>query len=395
MATIPSEISTRDPPVRDLGRIPQNQPATSTCDRCLCLSSSREQPCPPSTPLATTGIPKSLFFLSQPDPRLLRPQRLDPSRRTASRAAVQSYPKTHGSASCSRLAHDPTIVHTPMSLVRVSCHRSQNFRLLKAEQSSIGTTSSITVDPLSTLRKASVSWFHVDVAYACSACICPKFRQHIDGMNAHIWFLTNFDCSLLWVKDQSALIQSLSNIPEFLENKASQANAVIDFKDWQIPLERRFRLLKLWMVLRMYGQENLQNYIQNDINLAKQFEQLVKYDSRFEVMAPQTFSLVCFRLIPLPNHQDNNYKLNYSLKDSINPSGKIFLSHTVMSGKFVLRLVVGAPLTKEKHVKVAWNLWRGLKFEDQNSSASSISRTATASSSSSSPTCRYGFLSSG
>ncbi|KAH0465466.1 hypothetical protein IEQ34_005569 [Dendrobium chrysotoxum] len=111
----------------------------------------------------------------------------------------------------------------------------RNFRLLKAKQSSIGTTSFVVVDPLSTLSKiakASDSWFHVDAACTCSACICPEFRQNIDGMNTHKWLLTNFDCSLLWVKDRSALIQSLSTIPEFLENKASKANAVVDFKDW-------------------------------------------------------------------------------------------------------------------------------------------------------------------
>ncbi|XP_020599476.1 tyrosine decarboxylase 1 isoform X2 [Phalaenopsis equestris] len=272
----------------------------------------------------------------------------------------------------------------------------ENLRLLKAEPSSsyalasdllseaiandfssglipfflcatVGTTSSAAVDPLSDLGKIATArdvWFHVDAAYAGSACICPEYRHCINGveeadsfgMNAHKWLLTNFDCSLLWVKDRSALIQSLSTNPEFLKNKASQEKAVTDFKDWQIPLGRRFRSLKLWMVLRMYGQENLQNYIRNHINLAKQFEQLVQSDSRFEVMAPRTFSLVCFRLIPPSNHEDNGYKLNYSLMDAINTGGKIFLSHTVLSGKFVLRFAVGAPLTEEKHVREAWKV---------------------------------------
>ncbi|KAG0486292.1 hypothetical protein HPP92_008387 [Vanilla planifolia] len=272
----------------------------------------------------------------------------------------------------------------------------ENFRLLKADQSSnysldpealseaisndlsshfipfflcatVGTTSSAAVDPLRDLGKIAKEnhlWFHVDAAYGGSACICPEYRHYIDGvegadsfgMNAHKWLLTNFDCSLLWVKDRSALIQSLSTCPEFLKNKASQENAVVDFKDWQIPLGRRFRSLKLWMVLRMYGQEGLQNYIRNHICLAEQFEQLVHSDSRFEVMAPRTFSLVCFRLIPPLSHEDNGYKLNNSLLDAVNSSGKIFLSHTVLSGKFVLRFAVGAPLTEGKHVREAWKV---------------------------------------
>ncbi|XP_009384062.2 tyrosine decarboxylase 2 isoform X2 [Musa acuminata AAA Group] len=231
----------------------------------------------------------------------------------------------------------------------------------------VGTTSSAAVDPISELGKIAKAfnmWFHIDAAYAGSACICPEYRHYIDGveeadsfgMNAHKWFLTNFDCSVLWVQDRSDLIQSLSTNPEYLKNKASQENAVVDFKDWQIPLGRRFRSLKLWLVLRLYGVANLQSYIRNHIRLAEQFEQLITSDSRFEVVAPRTFSLVCFRLIPPPNDQDNGYKLNHSLLDAVNSSGKIFLSHTVLSGNFILRFAVGAPLTEDRHIKTAWQV---------------------------------------
>ncbi|KAJ1288426.1 hypothetical protein BS78_02G088100 [Paspalum vaginatum] len=237
----------------------------------------------------------------------------------------------------------------------------------------VGTTSSSAVDPLTELgqiAKAHDMWLHIDAAYAGSACICPEYRHHLNGveeadsfnMNAHKWFLTNFDCSLLWVKDRSYLIQSLSTNPEFLKNKfqASQANSVFDFKDWQIPLGRRFRSLKLWMVLRLYGVENLQSYIRKHIELAKHFEQLVISDSRFEVVTPRTFSLVCFRLLPLTSDQDNGRKLNYDLMDAANSSGNIFISHTVLSGKFVLRFAVGAPLTEEQHIFAAWKLLQDL-----------------------------------
>ncbi|XP_072148218.1 tryptophan decarboxylase 2 isoform X2 [Setaria viridis] len=169
-------------------------------------------------------------------------------------------------------------------------------------------------------------------------------------------------------KDRSYLIQSLSTNPEYLKNKASQANSVLDFKDWQIPLGRRFRSLKLWMVLRLYGVENLQSYIRKHIGLAKYFEELVISDSRFEVVTPRTFSLVCFRLLPLASDQDNGYKLNYGLMDAANSSGKIFISHTVLSGKFILRFVVGAPLTEEQHVFAAWKVLQDLATKQLGSS---------------------------
>ncbi|KAL9251339.1 hypothetical protein AKJ16_DCAP02391 [Drosera capensis] len=233
----------------------------------------------------------------------------------------------------------------------------------------VGTTSSTAVDPLVSLGKIAKSysmWFHIDAAYAGSSCICPEYRHYIDGveeadsfnMNPHKWFLTNFDCSALWVKDQNDLIQSLSTDPEYLRNKASEANLVVDYKDWQIPLGRRFRSLKLWMVMRLYGLEGLQSYLRNHISLAKLFEDLVHQDSRFEVVTPRKFSLVCFRLLPPIKKEDDDRvnKLNRELLDAVNATGKIFVSHTVLSGKYAIRLAVGAPLTEERHIIAAWKV---------------------------------------
>ncbi|KAL2456186.1 Tyrosine decarboxylase 1 [Forsythia ovata] len=203
----------------------------------------------------------------------------------------------------------------------------------------VGTTSSTAVDPLLALgeiTKSNGMWFHVDAAYAGSACICQS--------------------SATILMDRSALIQSLSTNPEFLKNKASQGNMVVDYKDWQIPLGRRFRSLKLWMVLRLYGLENLQAYIRNHIELAKMFEELVKQDPRFEVAAPRKFSLVCLRLLPPQNNEDCANKLNHDLLESVNSTGKIFISHTVLSSKYVLRFAVGAPLTEERHIVAAWKV---------------------------------------
>ncbi|KAF3791940.1 Tyrosine decarboxylase 1 [Nymphaea thermarum] len=231
----------------------------------------------------------------------------------------------------------------------------------------VGTTSSTAVDPLPALGKIAKDnkmWFHVDAAYAGSACICPEYRHYLDGveeadsfnMNAHKWLLTNFDCSALWVKDSSSLVQALSTNPEFLKNKVSEEKLVIDYKDWQVPLGRRFRSLKLWMVMRLYGSENLQNYIRGHIKLAEYFEQLLVGDPRFKVVAPRTFALVCFRLEAPKNSPDNGDKLNRDLLEAVNSSGDIFLSHTVLSGQFILRFAVGAPLTEERHIKAAWKL---------------------------------------
>uniref|UniRef100_A0A5B7CEI4 Putative tyrosine/DOPA decarboxylase 2-like n=1 Tax=Davidia involucrata TaxID=16924 RepID=A0A5B7CEI4_DAVIN len=127
----------------------------------------------------------------------------------------------------------------------------------------VGTTSSAAVDPLGPLCEVAKEygiWVHVDAAYAGSACICPEFRHFIDGansfsLNAHKWLFTGLDCCCLWVKDPSALVKALSTNPEFLRNKATDSKQVVDYKDWQVALSRRFRAMKLWLVLRSYGQE--------------------------------------------------------------------------------------------------------------------------------------------
>ncbi|KAJ4703062.1 Tyrosine decarboxylase [Melia azedarach] len=173
----------------------------------------------------------------------------------------------------------------------------------------VGTTSITAVDPLEPLCNAAKRygiWVHVDAAYAGSACICPEFRHFIDGIegadslsfNAHKWFFTNLDCCCMWMKNPTALTNSLSTNSEsyeFLRNKASDSKQVVDYKDWQITLSRRFRALKLWLVLRSYGVANLRNYLRSHVNMAKQFEQLVAGDNRFEVVVPRNFAMVCFR----------------------------------------------------------------------------------------------------
>ncbi|GAQ86385.1 aromatic aldehyde synthase [Klebsormidium nitens] len=231
----------------------------------------------------------------------------------------------------------------------------------------VGTTSSTAIDPLKalgTITQEHGMWMHVDAAYAGPACICPELRHHLDGvelvdsfcMNAHKWMLTNFDCSLLWVKDSKPLLDALSLQPEYLRNAASEASLVVDFKDWQLPLGRRFRSLKLWLVMRLYGANGIRAYLRKHIQLAAEFEELVRADERYEVLVPRTFALLCFRAKPPAGDPDNGRTLNATLLENVNKTGKLFFTHTVLDGVYTLRFCVGNSRTEREHVLAAWDV---------------------------------------
>ncbi|MED6201691.1 hypothetical protein PIB30_097490 [Stylosanthes scabra] len=231
----------------------------------------------------------------------------------------------------------------------------------------VGTTSTTAVDPVGALchvAKEYGMWVHIDGAYAGSACICPEFRSLIDGvedadsfsLNAHKWFLTNLDCCCLWVKDPNSLIRSLSTNPSYLHNNASESKGVVDYKDWQITLSRRFRALKVWMVLRSYGVSNLRNFLRSHVEMAKTFEEMVKKDKRFEIVVPRNLAMVCFRLKPLGVVDSDANEMNKKLLDSVNESGRVYMSPAMVEGMFVIRCAVGATLTQEEHVIMAWNV---------------------------------------
>ena len=222
----------------------------------------------------------------------------------------------------------------------------------------VGTTSSTAMDPVRAVgevcRRHGV-WLHVDAALAGSAALCPEFRHFQDGLeladsycvNPHKWMLTNFDCDAFYVADRAALLRALSILPEYLRNQATEAGAVIDYRDWQIPLGRRFRALKLWFVMRSYGLEGLRRHIRHHVDLARQFAEWVRADPRFELVAPVPLGLVCFRLrgADQPNER---------LLAAVNATGEAYLTHTRLDGRFVLRLAVGATFTAARHVEAAW-----------------------------------------
>jgi aromatic-L-amino-acid/L-tryptophan decarboxylase len=222
-----------------------------------------------------------------------------------------------------------------------------------------GTTSSNAIDPLMEIGpvcREFGAWLHVDSAMSGTAALCPEFRHINDGIeyadsycfNPHKWMFTNFDCDCFYIADREALIRTLSILPEFLRNQASESGAVTDYRDWQIPLGRRFRALKLWFVLRYYGIEGLQFHIREHVRLAQEFAKWVSDDHRFELAAPVPLNLVCFRL-------KSGDDANQRLMDRLNRSGDLYLTHTKLSGKLTLRLCVGQTNTEERHVKKAWN----------------------------------------
>ena len=222
----------------------------------------------------------------------------------------------------------------------------------------VGTTSSNAMDPLPDIAeicRRHGMWFHVDAAMSGTSALCPEFRhfqrgvEHADTycFNPHKWMFTNFDCDCFYVADRAALIKTLSILPEYLKNQATESGAVFDYRDWQIPLGRRFRSLKLWFVIRHYGVEGLQYHARQHVAMAQQFAQWVRADERFEVVAPVPLNLVCFRYVG--TDEDNQ-----RMMDRLNQSGDLYLTHTKLSGRMVLRFCVGQTNTQMRHVEFAW-----------------------------------------
>ncbi|WP_236796669.1 aminotransferase class I/II-fold pyridoxal phosphate-dependent enzyme [Amycolatopsis sp. GM8] len=225
----------------------------------------------------------------------------------------------------------------------------------------IGTTSTTAIDPVRAIgeicRERGI-WLHVDAAYAGVAAVCPELRWINDGVaeyadsyatNPHKWLLTNFDCTVLWVRDRKPMIDTLSILPEFLRNQASESGDVIDYRDWQVPLGRRFRALKLWSVIRWYGAEGLRDHVRTGIALAERFASLVAADPDFELRSHHPFGLVCFRPLRTDAHD---------VMELVNASGELYLSHTKIGDEVWLRMAIGSPATKEHHIDKAWETLR-------------------------------------
>jgi aromatic-L-amino-acid decarboxylase len=222
----------------------------------------------------------------------------------------------------------------------------------------MGTTSSTAMDPLheiGTICHRRNLWFHVDAAMSGAAVLCPEFRYMQNGLefadsycfDPHKWMFTNFDCDCFYVADRKVLIQALSVLPEYLRNQATESGAVIDYRDWHVQLGRRFRALKLWFVLRYYSVDGLQFHVREHVRLAQQFAKWIREDERFELVVEPPLNLVCFRV----NGSDER---NQQLMDALNRSGDLFLTHTKLNQRLVLRISIGQTNTEERHVEQAW-----------------------------------------
>lgn len=224
----------------------------------------------------------------------------------------------------------------------------------------VGSTSTNAMDPLPEIGKICQKyqlWLHIDAAMSGTAAICPEYRYLLNGVeladsfsfNPHKWMFTNFDCNCFFVADRSVLIKTLSILPEYLKNQATESGAVFDYRDWHIQLGRRFRSLKLWFVIRYYGVEGLRYHIMEHIRLAQQFAEWVKQSEDFELVAPVPLNLVCFA-------HKNGDAFNKKLLETINNSGKMYFTHTVIHRKYVLRMCIGQTNTREENILRAWNL---------------------------------------
>ncbi|HXM58167.1 MAG TPA: pyridoxal-dependent decarboxylase [Candidatus Dormibacteraeota bacterium] len=222
----------------------------------------------------------------------------------------------------------------------------------------VGTTSSNAMDPVRAIGEVCAShgvWLHVDSAMSGTAAVCPELRFVNDGLeladsycfNPHKWMLVNFDCSAFFVADRTALAGALAILPEYLRNAATESGAVIDYRDWQVPLGRRFRALKLWATIRHYGAEGLRHHVREHVRLAQEFAGWVRADQRFDLAAPAPLSLVCFR------HRGGD-AVNQGILDRVNESGRLFLTHTRLDGRLVLRMAIGGTRTERRHVQAAW-----------------------------------------
>nr|WP_157434357.1 MULTISPECIES: aminotransferase class V-fold PLP-dependent enzyme [Actinoalloteichus] len=232
----------------------------------------------------------------------------------------------------------------------------------------VGTTGTGAIDPLTEIaaicREHGI-WLHVDGAWAGVAALCPELRALFPGVaeadsfctNAHKWLMTAFDCSLYWTRHPGVLVDALSILPEYLRNAAGESRAVVEYRDWQIPLGRRFRALKLWAVLRWFGLRGLREHLRRHVALAAELADLVRSDDRFTLVTEPSFALVCLRA-HTGNGAAADDRRTERLLASVNKTGQAFLSHTAVDGRPVIRVAIGGVTTESRHVLELWRLLR-------------------------------------
>jgi aromatic-L-amino-acid/L-tryptophan decarboxylase len=229
----------------------------------------------------------------------------------------------------------------------------------------LGSTGTTAVDNLKAIGRICSEynvWLHVDAAMAGTALILPEFQWMLEGkeyidsfvFNPHKWMFTNFDCTAYFVKDAGTLIKTFEILPEYLKTRTR--GKVNDYRDWGVPLGRRFRALKLWSVIRTNGVDGLREKVRNHISYAASLADMIKKESDFEILAPVVISVVCFRFKPAGYSEEAINNINERLNHQLNDTGKIYLSHTVLNGKYTLRMVTAQTNVTMEHVEKAWAL---------------------------------------
>lgn len=227
----------------------------------------------------------------------------------------------------------------------------------------VGTTSTASIDPVPAIaeicRREDV-WLHVDGAYGGVLAIVPEFRSVLDGVeradslvvNPHKWMFTPFDCSVLLLKRPEVLRRAFSLVPEFLVTR--EQDDVVNYMDYGVQLGRRFRALKLWMVIRAFGVNGIVERLRAHRALALELADWIRAAPGWQLVAPVDFSLVCFRYAPRGTTETERDRINERIMHAINDSGQAYLSHTKLAGRFVLRFAIGNIRTEERHVAAAW-----------------------------------------
>lgn len=239
----------------------------------------------------------------------------------------------------------------------------------------LGTTNTCSVDDFGSIAAVIAKqappnvpgeiWVHVDAAYAGAALVCPEYQHlttffdqfHSFDMNMHKWLLTNFDASCLFVRKRKDLIDALSISPTYLRNEFSESGLVTDYRDWQIPLGRRFRSLKIWFVLRTYGVKGLQEHIRKHVKLGEVFAGLLQTrNDLFEIITGPSYALTVFSIVPKVGGKLEQDKITKDVYELVNKRGEIYITSTVVGGTYAIRVVSANPMAEEKNIRKAFQI---------------------------------------
>lgn len=270
-----------------------------------------------------------------------------------------------GSENLVKIACNDSASMIPEALEKALLSDLENGFLPVAVIAAVGTTGTLGIDPIEELGKICKKhkvWLHVDAAYAGTAMLLPEYQWMIEGVeladsyvfNPHKWMFTNFDCTAYYVKDKEALLKTFEILPEYLKTKTE--GKVNNYRDWGIPLGRRFRALKLWFVMRNFGIEGIQTTLRGHMKMTNSLSQIIEKHQEYELIVPTTLNTICFRYYNPQLTDEELDRFNEQLIHQINNSGEAYLTHTKFNGKYTIRLVIGQTYVTQKNVDKTWSI---------------------------------------